>query len=331
MESFICQFKKHPFKYFLVKLAGFFVIVFVLDFSIGNFLSFFYFRQESGLQYRTTYSLEKTTADVLVFGSSRANHHYHPEVFEKGLNSSYYNVGRDGNFIFYHSAILKGVLKRFSPKTIILDFVGEEFRQNQDSYDRLSSLLPYYKNHPEIRPIVELKSKFEKIKMRSTIYPYNSLMFTIAVGNTDFNKTRRADVKGYVPLSKTWNNPIQIDSIRSEYEIDSLKVKAYDSFIRDCLKSKISLYIICSPYFVKSKFADPSILLGQEIAKKYNVKFFDYSNDSIFISNPAFFADKAHLNDRGAKAFSNLVIDQILKTRKENYPNTVSDSKSGSE
>ena len=144
IKTSIYKIQKNPYQYFLLKSVVLFTIVFVLDYSFGNLLRYFYFKQESGLQYRTTYSIEKTTADILIFGSSRANHHYYPNVFENRMKQSCYNVGRDGNSVLYHSAVLKGVLKRYSPKIVILDIVYGEFRQNQDSYDRLSSLLPYY-------------------------------------------------------------------------------------------------------------------------------------------------------------------------------------------
>jgi hypothetical protein len=310
----IYKIKKNPYRYFLFKLAIFFVLVFVIDFSIGNILRYFYFKQESGLQFRTSYSIEKTTADVLIFGSSRANHHYDPNVFEKRFNLTYYNVGRDGNYMLYHTAVLKGVLKRYSPKIVILDLNGREFQKKDNGFDYLSSLLPYYKAHPEMRSIIELKSRFEKVKMLSFIYPYNSSMFTIAVGNTEFNKKRRGDIQGYVPLTKVWNGTIQIDSSWTNYEIDSIKVKAYETFIKNCIQSKVELYIVCSPYYIKFNHSDISVKLGQEIAKRNSIEFFDYSNDTTFTNNSKLFADKAHLNETGAKVFSNLLINSIGKT-----------------
>ncbi|OFX78034.1 MAG: hypothetical protein A2X12_07550 [Bacteroidetes bacterium GWE2_29_8] len=314
IKILIYKIKKNPYKFFLVKLVVLFTIIFSLDFFIGNILGYFYFKQESGLQYRTTYSIEKTTADLLIFGSSRANHHYYPTLFEKRLNLSYYNVGRDGNFMFYHSAVLKGVLKRYSPKIIILDFIGKEFEENQNSYDRLSSLLPYYKTHPEMRSIIELKSKYERLKMPSFIYPYNSSIFTIAIGNTEFNKRRKGDIKGYIPLNKTLVGSIEIDSSSSKYEIDSIKIKAYESFIQDCKNSNVKLYIVCSPYFTSYNHSDYSLIIAKEIAKRNNIQFFDYSNDSTFLNKPQLFADISHLNEEGSKLFSNMLIDSIQKT-----------------
>ena len=314
IKSSIHKSKKKPYTFFLFKLVVLCAIVFLLDFFAGNVLRYFYFKQDSGLQYRTTYSIDKTTADVLTFGSSRANHHYQPDIFEKRLQLSFYNVGRDGNYIFYHYAVLKGVLERYAPKMVILDFVRGEFKKNQDDYDRLSALLPYYKGHPGMRPIIELKSPYEKLKLFSCIYPFNSSMFTIGVGNTEFNKKRMGDIKGYVPLKGIWNKPIEFDVNSSvKYELDSIKVKVYEAFIKDCINAKVKLYIICSPYYLKSNHAEYSVTLGQEIAKKYNVRFFDYSRDSMFINNSKVFADVGHLNDEGAKVFSNMLIDNLDK------------------
>jgi len=304
--------KKNVFKKFLLKLMFLFTIVFVFDFIIGNILSQYYFKQQRGADYLTTYAIDSTKADLLILGSSRANHHYRPDIFEKRMNTSYYNAGRDGNFIFYHYAILKSVLSRYAPKIIILDFIHGEFSKNQDSYDRISSLLPYYKSHPELRPVIELKSRYEKIKLLSSIYPYNSLLLIIAGGNKMFSEKKKEDIEGYVPKSTVWNHSIQNEDSTFEYEIDSTKIKIFDSFIKDCLNSKVRLYIVCSPYFLKSNHQDYSVKLAIQIAQHNNVQFFDYSQDSTYINSPMLFADPNHLNDNGAKIFSNSLVDSIL-------------------
>ncbi|HEY1870110.1 MAG TPA: hypothetical protein VGG71_03575, partial [Chitinophagaceae bacterium] len=112
---------------FFTRFLVLLVTVFLLDLIIGSVLKKFYFQQESGLDYRSTYSIEKTTADVLIFGSSTANHDYIPEIFGKVLGIPSYNVGRDGTSVFYDYSILKMILKRYSPKIIILDFDKQEF------------------------------------------------------------------------------------------------------------------------------------------------------------------------------------------------------------
>jgi hypothetical protein len=223
-----------------------------------------------------------------------------------------YNAGRDGTHIFYHYAVLKAILKRYSPKIIILDF-GIDYDKKQDSYDRISALLPYYQNHPEIHAIVNLKGPIEKYKLLSKIYPFNSSIFSIIAGNNEFNKKRTLDINGYMPSSSIWHKNISVVNLSMNYELDSTKVKIYESFIQDCILSHIKLYIVCSPYYYKYNFIPYDIKMGEQIAKKYNIKFFNHLQDLRLINNPKFFQEPSHLNDEGAKLFSNLVIDEILR------------------
>ena len=307
--------KKNVYLRFVAIVLFVLIIVMILDFGIGRVLKAFYFKQTSGIDYRTTYSIEKTRADVLIFGSSTAIHDYIPGTFEKRLNLTAYNVGRDGICILYDYAVLRTILKRYTPKIIILDFEKEEFSRTQESYDRLSALLPYYKTHPEIDSIVDLRGPYEKYKMISNIYPYNSLVFTISAGNAEFNKKRREDMNGFVPLYRTWSDPIKFDNSFLHDEVDSNKVRIYESFIRDCVNANVELYIISSPLFVKPDYVNKSLVLGKAIAEKYKVRFFDYSQDTVILHNRNLFADIAHLNVSGATVYSNKVIDRILSQR----------------
>jgi predicted peroxiredoxin len=306
--------------YFLYKLFVFVLIIFTLDYTIGSILKYYYFTQSSGFYYRTTYSLEKTKADVLIFGSSKANHQFYPDAFEKRLKLSYYNVGRDGSSIFYHYAMLKSVLQRYTPKIIILE-VTREFEKKQFSYDRISMLLPYYDRHPEIRSIIELKSPFEKLKLTSKVYPYNSLVFSIISGNSEFNTHKNKDSKGYVPLTNVWKEPIQYFWAPSGKEVDTAKINIYESFIKDCIKSGVKLYVVCSPNFYKLDHIDNSYLIGKEMAQKYNIKFIDHSKDSLFINNNCYFADIHHLNKNGSILFTNILVDEIIKDYQSKEPN----------
>ncbi|NPD86988.1 hypothetical protein HNS38_19710 [Lentimicrobium sp. L6] len=290
------------FKKIVSNLFLYIIVIFVLDFSVGSFLRYYYFSEESGLHYRTTFSLEETTADILVFGSSRANHHYVPEIFLNEFNMSYYNTGRDGNGILYQTAVLKSILKRYSPKIIILDFYGS-FEENTKDYDRLSALLPYYKSHKEIRRIVELKSSYEKIKLLSHIYPYNSMLLTIMIGNTEYNKGRKHDDKGYVPLYKKWRLPIETrDSIFINH-IDSNLVDAFCDFISLSKQSGAEVIVAYSPIYIKNQY-DSRIAFAKSTCDSLNIDFIDFSNDEVFLSNGSYFQDPSHLNHDGALLFS---------------------------
>lgn len=296
--------------YFFYKLGILILIVFLLDFSIGKALRYFYFNQKSGKHYRTTYALDEAKTDLLILGSSRANHHYHPGIFENELGISFYNAGRDGNYIFYHFAVLKSVLKRYTPRVVVLDIVRDEFSVDQSSYDRLSSLLPYYHDHPEIRPVIEFRSPYEKIKLLSDIYPYNSALFSILAGNLGVSGRVLSEEKGYVPLDKTLESTSPSETQATERGTDTNKISIYEACIKECISSGVRLFIVCSPYYTPSTDFK-TLETARIIAEKYSVPFFDFSYDSLFIDRPDLFADNAHLNDNGAKVFSAAVAQKI--------------------
>lgn len=322
LMGFINKIKEKKLPHFLLKLLVFLSIIFLLDFSIGSILKYWYYEQDSGLLYRATYAIDSTRAEILIFGSSTANHHYSPGSFENRTHLSFYNTGRDGNTIFYNYSILQGVLRRYSPKIVILDLNRGEFKVNPESYDRISSLLPYYNNHPKIRSIIQLKSPYEKYKLLSKIYPFNSMLFTIAVGTTEYNKSREYinDKKGYVPLNRVWKREITTDASTIKYGLDSNKTDIFKFFITDCMNSNVKLYIFISPTFKNYTHEDPSIEVAQKIANESNIPFYNFSGDTSFLNHIGLFADVLHLNDKGAKIYSNRVVDKI----QEQNPNTFS-------
>jgi len=303
--------KNNSFKIFLLKIAAFLAVVFLLDLIIGSLLKNFYFRQKSGYDYLTTHSLENAKADILIFGSSRAVNLFNPNVFEKEMEMTCYNAGRVGEPIFYHYAVLNSVLKRYKPKIIVLSFDAGNFSIKQDAYDKLAVLLPYYKTHTELRSIAELKGPHEKVKLVSNIYPYNSLLLSMITGNSAYGKKKYTNPNGFFPLKKTFAGPLPTFDYSTEKELDSIKINTYTSFIKDCSNSNIQLVIVCPPYMINSVGTDTSIIEGKRIAQEYNINFLDYSRDTFFTKRIELFADFRHLNEKGVEIFSNRVIENI--------------------
>lgn len=282
-----------------------------MDFILGNILRYLYFHQTSGLLYRTTYSIDSTKAHILVFGSSRANHHYVPEIFEDNLEMSFYNTGRDGNFLLYNYAIFKAIVARYNPRIVIFDLNPDELVFDPNEYDRLSSLLPYYKNHPEIRDIICMKSHYEKLKLVSSIYPFNSSILTIGIGNIERNKLRKSDRKGYVALKGYMSNT-RLNYIETmDGTLDPNKVNALNDIIGYCKTNNIKLYFIQSPIFARVKSIDGLNTLEQIISKN-NAKYVSFVNDPVFLASPMYFKDQSHLNEIGANIFSKIVVRRIL-------------------
>ena len=320
--SWIQKIKQKELPSLLFKTVLFLCILFILDFVFGNILRNLYSNQKPGEIYRINYSMDSTRADILIFGSSTANHHYIPQIFNKRMHLSCYNTGKDNELILYNYAILKAVLLRYTPKIVVLDFNRDEFEVKEGSYDRLSALIPYYKSHPEIRKIIELRSPYEKYKMISHIYPYNSLIFTMIMGAIESHKERKKidEQNGYVPLNESCYTDLIQDTSYGSTNFDSLKINTLESFIEDCRQSNVKLYIVISPLLIQSLHENPSVKKVEEIANKYNVCVYNFTNSPLFVNKLLFAGNGTHLNDNGAKIFTNLIIDSIMRDQEANLP-----------
>ncbi|MBN3035445.1 MAG: hypothetical protein JW861_07640 [Bacteroidales bacterium] len=281
------------------------------DLLTGSILRTFYFQQTEGSSYRTTLAMEKTQADLLIFGSSSALHHYVPKVFTDSLAVSYFNAGRDGQSVFYFDAVLRAILKRYIPRMIILDIHPKQLFRMQESYDRLSAILPYYRNHPEIREVITLKSRFEKYKMLSSIYPFNSQIFSILSSHRMLHPTPHGDESGYVPLRRSMMaQPRDTITFRPEMKIDPNKIEALDQFIGNCVQKGIKLYVIQSPghWHYPDNISDTALAI---ILGKYSVELWDYADDPQFYTRTELFQDLSHLNHDGAVIFSSVVAQRM--------------------
>ncbi len=309
----------NKYRSFIVRLLIFSVTLYVADFAIGKVLQKLYFKQSSGFDYQTTYAINETTAPFLVFGSSRANNIFDPTIIEKELKLPCYNAGRYGEPIFYHYAVLKAVLKRYNPQIIILSLDAFSLAKDKDDYDLISVLLPYGDSHPELYDIINLKGPYERLKMISKIYPYNSLLLPMISGNLASSKEKNYNIKGYIPVQTTISGPLHTIDYTKNTLLDTTKINIYKAFIKDCIKAKIKLYIVCPPFMINAIGMDNSIITAKMVANTFSIPFFDFSRDTFYTTKPKLFYDYRHLNDKGVALFDKQVMDSIKFRRPDNF------------
>jgi hypothetical protein len=295
---------------FFTRLVALLLILFVVDFIVGETLRYFYFRQKGGWETKTTFTLDKMQDDIVIVGSSRASHHYVSKVLENTLGGSAFNTGRDGNYILYSGAVIEATLNRYSPKLVILDIREGEFEDKPGSYDYLSSLLPYYRKHEELRPILNLRSPYEPYKLISRIYPFNSL-FPVIAQNTLKPKYNYLANGGYDPLTRTMTRDFKVIDSIPKYEIDQKKVDVFKRSIQHCKEKDVPFVVITSPYFDVLDYSDASLDLVKDICKTENILYLDYSRDNRFKRDRSQFDDFQHLNDAAAINFTQLVADTL--------------------
>jgi hypothetical protein len=284
-------------------------LVFVLDLIGGKILSTIYYSQKCGIMYNTTFAIDSSKADLIILGSSKASRHYVSDLIADSTGLTVYNAGRDGTNILYANAVLLSILKRHIPKYVIVDINSFDFYKNKNIDDRLSSLLPYYDSHPEIQEIVNTRSGFEFLKLKSNIYPYNSLILNMF---SNIFKPNKHEFNGYCPLFGTINTEMN-DSVNFlKEEIEILKLNSLENILKLCQSNKIKCYLTQSPRF--SSFVNDKVIEKiNQLTQIYSIPYISFINHQEYYNKKKLFKDVAHLNNLGAIEFSNAIV-QIIKS-----------------
>lgn len=284
-------------KKYLIKIILFFVAVVVVDILFGIACQYMNDHSKGGGVKSRYYVCKESTEDVLVFGSSRAKHHYVPGVIEDSLKMTCYNTGEDGNGIILCYGFLKMVTERYSPKLIIYDVTGFDMDED-DNMKYLDLMKPFYyeKGIDSIFWSVEPKTR---IMMLSSLYRYNTTCLRV-IGN--FIHPLANYPKGYLALHKTMDYEPEIhDEIN--IKVDSLKLCFFNDFIHLAQKNSIELVFCVSPYY-KAPIDDDRFRPIKQICQQNNVTWLYWGSDSEIAFDKSNFQDRKHLNDKGARLYS---------------------------
>lgn len=307
--------KKNQYLLFIGKAIKFLAIFFIIDLLLGSVAEYLFYNQTTGKYARITNSLQKANAEVIVFGSSHAHRHYIPEILEKKLNMTCYNAGVQGQQLIFHTALAEIILSRTSPKLIILNVDPNWLFESKDSYERLSNLNPYYTYYPDIlKPIINLKSNIEYIKVLSKGYRYNSTIVHVL----RYYLKPQKDEKGYRPLTGrmkpvTYYPTIAQVNQSDPRRIDQNCVKAFKSFIQRTKEKGIELIFVTSPNPKGDVLNNHSSQTIRKIIKEEKLRLISCENHPEFTGRFEYFNDPGHLNKYGAIAFSEIVTDSLVK------------------
>lgn len=290
-------------KRFVLRLCVFLAMMFILDRGFGLAMRYLQDHAKGGYIGHHNYILHRTNEDILIFGSSRAIHHYNPQILMDSLGMTCYNCGQDGNGIVLFYGWWQMIKKRHKPDIVIYDvnpvfdlLVGE------DNHKYLGWLRSEYDND-NVKQIFEDIDPSEKYKMQSMMYRYNSKFLQ---NITDYlHPLFNISPNGYLPLEgemdkmKVRDNS---DKRVSRYAFDSQKLAYIESLIKDTKERGIKLLFVASPIWYGMD--DCQFLLLKEICQRQGVLFYNYSNDTSFVHHDELFKDGSHLNSHGADVFT---------------------------
>lgn len=297
----------------IYKVIFFILLTVSADWLVGMVLAHLYNSSEDITISKIRYTFYESGEDVLIFGSSRAQHHYIPDILVEGTHYTGFNCGLGGQPLAFSLVQISETLKRYKPQTIILD-VTPDFRFDVDSDPRLKILAPYYRTDTLVKKILlDNGSKYERLKFLSSIYPYNGMLADILLAHI---YVPDVSIKGYIPspqgtIDQNW---VPEEDAADNQAIPAKQVQYLKRIVDICKKEEVSLWIIISPLYRTTIEEEKISRQIKDFAEINDISFIDFSFNQTF-SDYRLFKDHLHLTTAGAEIFTIMVRDSVFKER----------------
>lgn len=296
-------------KKFFFKVGLFFIALIIVDRALGMMFAYMGEHAKGGYIGHHIYVTDKTNEDILIFGSSRAIHHYNPQILTDSLGMSCYNCGQDGNGIVLFYGLWQMIKERYHPKMIIYDVSTSFDLYEGESNTKYLGWLRMDYDRPGVKQIFAAIDPTEKYKMMSMLYRYNSKFMQ---NITDYvHPIFGIEGNGFLPL-KGEMDTLKIRDNHEELvveQIDSIKIRFIKKLIDET--KDVELVFVASPSWYEPNGDEYKPI--REICEQRKVKFIDFSSNEKYIHQNEWFKDGLHLNARGADEFTRDLISSLIK------------------
>lgn len=292
-------------KTFVIKILLFGVLLFGADRIAGYTFSYLSEHSKGGYTGHYHYLVDQTKDDVLVFGSSRAIHHYNPQIISDSLGMSCYNCGQNGNGIVLFYGWWQMIKERYHPKMIIYDITTDfDLLKGEDNHKYLGWLKEAYERKG-VKEVFLSVDKTEQYKMMSQMYRFNSKWHQVVADY--IHPLYVVEENGFFPL-KGSIDPMKVRknvNLEQPFEFDQLKIDYLKKMVEEMGDTKLVFVVSPSIYGLDERQLEPI----RELSKDRGIAFYDFSNDAKYVHNAEYFKDGSHLNATGADEFTKELMD----------------------
>ncbi len=252
-------------------------------------------------------------SDIAIYGSSRAWVHVSPTILQDSLKMSVYNFGIDGhNFWLQHLRHKLYLEHNKKPKLIIqtLDFLT---LMKQKTLYNPDQFLPYMLWNNEIREATLSYEGYKFFDYEIPLVRYYGKLDAFEeikrlIRNPDDNVPVR--FRGYKGMDRKWNSDFENAKLKYKkinVELNSKSVALFEKYLQECQSKKIKMIFVYTPEFIDGQNLiinrEDIMALYRKFSLKYNIPFYDYSNDALSMNQDNFY-NALHLNKAGSEKFS---------------------------
>lgn len=287
-------------KIFFLKLTVFIILFFLIDSILGRIIEPFYFKVKSGTIFNTVYGVTNCDEKILIIGASEVKHSFVSKQIEDSLGLSCYNLGFDGNNVYYQYAVLRAIVSRYTPSFVIISTgIAAE---NESS---ITPLFPFHKKYKQIEETILEVAPVEKYKLISNAYEYNSLILKIIQGQV----ASEPYTNGYVPL---YDEKYDAKHETRSFSIpsSSRSLEYFDKLLKLAVSAGCKVIVVNTPRCWHNTLSDkPSKI--KDLISSNNAYYLNYENDTAYTYHNDIFYDGVHLNNKGAVLFTNNFISDL--------------------
>ena len=292
----------------MVNILIFFTITAIVDYCVGYAGDYMQVHAKGGSTKVLNDLVKYDYHDVIIFGSSRAHHHYDTPYISDALGVDVYNAGYDGNGVILAYGLLDMILERYTPKLVVFDiepcFDINEYMADSNNKRYISSLKPYYAS-AGVSDVIRDVSQEEWYKVHSGMIRYNTCVVSLLADQVHSATTLN---NGFEPLTGNYQGDPVLIADNNE-KIDTLKLSYVKKLITRIKSLNIPVVVVASPkYYVGSDYLLQPV---KEICREESVPFWDYYSNSEFLDHKEWFKEPMHLNEIGARNFSKKIAERL--------------------
>lgn len=288
--------------YLLIILLG----LFIVDTCFGIIMKSTLKSTIKGDWGRRNYIINASNEELLIFGASRAIHHYDTKILSDSLKMSCYNCGDDGMGILVHTTRFKRIIQRYHPKVVVYEIAPEIDYFIRDNSFCLKTLRPY-SNDIFVKDVICNIDKKELLKLHLNLYKFNSSFIDIFVQRFSHVPITAMDYT-YSPLLSVMNYEPG-PAIFESKGIDPVKYKYLSEFVDLCCSNGVKLIFTASPWYRMSKSNVFAPIY--KLCREKGAIFLNHNFDNNFNLEKNYFHDALHLNQLGAETYTSLIAHEI--------------------
>ena len=180
--------------------------------------------------------------------------------------------------------------------------------------DPLENLYPYYEKNPWVTSAIQEELPWtEYARLNSRLYQYNSFIHRILMRYRGRNSFVDETEKGYLPLQpKKLKKQLGLKQVELNCtELSKTKVERFKATLSRAKEKGVKVVVVDSPMYRICDMNNKSAVEMQKICKMYGALFLNNSQLPEFFEHQEYFNDAIHMNDVGARKYTDLFLKQI--------------------